>query len=298
MVSVATQHRIMATLRTAYNKLVKGPYPLSWNPVHAVISEMPPETRGPATVWGPEEVQNFLVKSVDDPYHVIYRLVLLRGPRRGEVLGLRWRDLDLSGPAATATVRQTLLNQSGVYFDVPKTAAGWRVISLDKVTADLFRERKQRAMALAASRGEEWDENVLIFTRADGRYINPDWVGKKFRILAARYGLPVIRLHDARHTAATLGLEAGLAVKVVSEQLGHSTTRITEDLYMSVRRVVANAAAEQIATFVKGADGVWHRPGDAAPGQAVVLRPRPQKVRRWSQRGDAGHGAVPTRPTR
>jgi integrase len=87
----------------------------------------------------------------------------------------------------------------------------------------------------------------LVFAREDGTPVPPDYVSKHFAVLAAAAGLPRITLHMGRHTAASLALEADLDIKIVSEQMGHSTTRIPQDLYQHVRRSVAGEAAERVA---------------------------------------------------
>ncbi|HEY3688128.1 MAG TPA: site-specific integrase [Streptosporangiaceae bacterium] len=246
---VATQHRILATLRNAYNAAVKRPGMIDWNPCLAV--ELPPETRDPARVWSPDQVVAFFDAATSERLAVAYRLVLLRGLRRGEVCGLRWTDVDLDGEHPTATIAQTLLEYGGhIHLDTPKTRAGERVVSLDKGTAAALRAHRtaQRREQLAA--GPAWTDYDLVFCCEDGRPLSPETVTDTFRRIARGAGLPVIRLHEGRHTAASLGLEAGLDIKIVSDQLGHSTTRITSDLYTHVRRAVASDAAEKIVALL------------------------------------------------
>jgi integrase len=83
-----------------------------------------------------------------------------------------------------------------------------------------------------------------------GRSLHPEYVSRRFRELAKAAGLPVIKFHAARHTAATLALEAGIDVKIVSEMLGHSTTRITQDLYQHVRHQVHVDSAEKVVALL------------------------------------------------
>jgi hypothetical protein len=102
----------------------------------------------------------------------------------------------------------------------------------------------------ACNGGAGWAETGLVFTHEDGRALTPDGVSQRFDRLVARHEIPPIRLHDLRHVAATLALTAGVDIKVVSEQLGHSTTQITRDIYLSVMPQVAQAAAEATAAIV------------------------------------------------
>lgn len=90
-----------------------------------------------------------------------------------------------------------------------------------------------------------------MFAREDGSPLRPDQVSKRFKQLAEAAGLPVIRLHDGRHSAASLALAAGLDIKIVSDQLGHSTTTITRDLYQHVTTAIRDDAAERVAALIQ-----------------------------------------------
>jgi integrase len=142
--------------------------------------------------------------------------------------------------------------------DSPKTKAGRRTVSLDRETVELLaahRTAQKRARLAAGATWQDhdlifWQDHDLIFCQPDGTPIPPDRLTTTFKATAAKAGLPVIRLHDGRHTAASLGLEAGLDIKIVSDQLGHATTRITQDLYTHVRRQVHDDAAEKIVSLL------------------------------------------------
>ena len=137
-----------------------------------------------------------------------------------------------------------------IIIDTPKSRAGNRVVSLDAETVRLLKAHHaaQRRKRFAA--GDRYEDNDLVFPRANGRPPSPDWVTERFKQLAKDAGLPLIKLHEARHTATTLGLEAGLDVKIVSVQLGHSTTTITRDLYQHVRQAVLDDAAEKVVALI------------------------------------------------
>lgn len=119
----------------------------------------------------------------------------------------------------------------------------------------LRRQRETQNLERAAW-GPAWNEAGLIFTREDGRPLRPEYVTRHFLALALKTGLPVIRLHDLRHTNASLALSAGVDLKVVSERLGHSQLAITADLYTHVNRGLGKAAAEQIARALRPASPV------------------------------------------
>jgi hypothetical protein len=119
----------------------------------------------------------------------------------------------------------------------------WVDVDLDAATATV-RDGSQ----------QDWDgpksETGLVFTHEDGRALSPNGVSQRFDRLVARHDMPPHRLHDLRHVAATVALTAGVDIKVVSEQLGHTTTQITRDIYLSVMPQVAHAAAEAAAALV------------------------------------------------
>jgi site-specific recombinase XerD len=114
--------------------------------------------------------------------------------------------------------------------------------------------------------GPVWNDAGLVFTREDGRPLRPEYATRHFQALAEQAGLPAIRLHDLRHTNASLALEAGVEMKVVSDRLGHSQISVTADLYTHVSRRLGNAAAEQIA-------GVFRAPSKAVPTASLPQTP-------------------------
>jgi integrase len=137
----------------------------------------------------------------------------------------------------------------------PKSKAGERVVGLDRgsvaaVTAHRTLRKRERLVA-----GEAWIDARQMFTDELGERLHPEYVSRRFRELAKAVGLPVIKFHAARHTAATLALEAGVDIKIVSEQLGHSTTRITQDLYQHVRLQVHQDSAEKVVSLLPEARG-------------------------------------------
>jgi integrase len=247
-VGVATQHRIYAALRGFLNYQWKRAHKIPFNPVYAV--ELEPETRDAPLVWDPAQVVHFLDFHADDRLIALWRFVLLRGFRRGEMCGLADADVDLD--AAAVTVNVALLQIGGtLVWGRPKSKAGERVVGLDSGSVEEYRAHRTRRKREKLAAGEAWQESGRAFTREDGTALHPEYVSRRFRQLAKEAGLPVIKFHAARHTSATLALEAGTKTKIVSEQLGHSTTRITEDLYQHVRVQVQTDAAEQIVNLLE-----------------------------------------------
>jgi integrase len=205
-------------------------------------------------VWSAEEVRRFLERTGDDDHHPLWRLMLQTGMRRGEALGLRWRDLDLD--RARLSVRQQLVRAgAAVAFGPPKTAAGRRQIALDKGTVAVLKAHKAAQREERLRWGPAYKDGDLVFCRPDGHPHDVDVISQRWDASVARAGVARIRLHDARHTHATLLLQAGVPVKVVSERLGHSKTSLTQDVYQHVIPGMQEDAAARIGAVIDGWTG-------------------------------------------
>ena len=179
--------------------------------------------------------------------------------RRGEAIGLRWEDVDLDGQALDVAQQITEVRGKSV-VGTPKTKRGARLVPIDPATATLLGTHRDRQVAERAAWAGAWHDSGLVFTREDGTALRPEYATRHFQALAARAGLPTIRLHDLRHTNASLALDAGVDIKIVSERLGHSQIGVTADLYTHVNRGVGQAAAAQIAAILTPADSAVPSP--------------------------------------
>ncbi|WP_130491636.1 site-specific integrase [Motilibacter rhizosphaerae] len=202
--------------------------------------------------WTAQESRDFLRAIELDRLHALYQLLLVTGMRRGEATGLRWADLDLDG-GALFVVQQITEVRGQLLVGSPKTKRGSRVVPLDPGTVERLRQHERQQQLERTAWGAAWQDHGLVFTREDGRPLRPEYVTRHFQRLAEEAGLPVIRLHDLRHTNASLALAAGIDIKVVSDRLGHSTTAITADLYTHVDRGVGRSAADRIAAVLSDA---------------------------------------------
>lgn len=209
------------------------------------------EERGEQTIWTPEELRTFLDFATGHPWEMAFRLLAMTGIRRSELVGLRWTDVDFAG--RRLMIRQAVTAVRGAeVVDAPKSRRSRRNVDLDDITlAMLDRYRtEQRADLLAL--GIRLGPEDRIFRAPSGSPVRPDTVGQAFRRLAERSGLPVIRLHDLRHTHASHLLAAGVNVKIVSERLGHASTSFTMDTYGHVlpgqQAEAARVAASLVAT--------------------------------------------------
>ena len=233
--------RIHAAFHKALKDAVRWGF-LTENPADAAD---PPKHRaeGPKEMatWTAKELRSFLRFVSRDPLYPLWFLLATTGLRRGEALGLRWSDVDLE--AGHIAVRQSLVPVNGkAQLSTPKTNRGRRVVAIDKRTREVLAELRRRST--------ERDPTALIFGSHCPAAMSPTAVTKRFRILAEASGLPPIRLHDLRHTHATLALEAGVHPKIVSERLGHSTVSLTLDVYSHAVPHMQKDAAEQIASVM------------------------------------------------
>jgi integrase len=183
------------------------------------------------TAWTTDEARAFLASVAEDREAVIWALALTRGLRRGELAGLRWDAIDLDG--GTLEVRRTRVVVDGKPVDSePKTAAGFRSVPLDDSLVAMLRSHRVQQATEKMGAGPAYDGD-LTYVAVDerGHPYHPEHFSTRFESLAKRAELRVVRLHDLRHTAASLMLGAGVPVKVVSEMLGHSSPTITLSIY-------------------------------------------------------------------
>lgn len=200
--------------------------------------------------WSPGELKRFLMAVADDPDSAMWRVSASTGMRRGELLGLRWRDFDLE-EGMVCIQRQLIRNGRVMEFCHPKTPAGRRTICLDPATVRALVAHRDRQAAAAAAVSDPTGQDLdLAFCRKNGQPKDPDAVSHRFAQLVTRLGLPRIRLHDLRHTHATIALQAAINPKVVQERLGHASVNVTLDTYTHVLPPMHREAASLIAALV------------------------------------------------
>ncbi len=190
-----------------------------------------------------EDIHRLFNASKDTMYYPIFYLAIHTGLRRSELLGLRWRDVDLN--MSTLSVVQVMLKLAGgiVHFQEPKTPKSRRQVSLAPSVALMLREHKENQQVDSMLVGIPLTPDTLVFTHQDGSPVLPDAVSHAFVKVARRIGLEGIRFHDLRHTHATLLLKDGIHPKVVQERLGHSNISMTLDTYSHVTPDMQEKAA-------------------------------------------------------
>ncbi|HUY51686.1 MAG TPA: site-specific integrase [Streptosporangiaceae bacterium] len=246
LVGIATQHRIYAALREVLNHLWKKEHKIAYKPVYAV--ELEPEETPEADRWSAAEARRFLAYTEDKPLGLMFRTIVLRGARRGEAVGFRWASSDLD--AGYLGVDRPILQIGGEVIEgKPKTKGSERKVWLDAVSVDRYRTHRKAQLAARLRASTAWQDNDLIFCREDGSPWPPDQVSRIFKRYAAEAGVRVIKLHEGRHTGASLARDAGVDPKIRQEQLGHTTGAMT-DHYTHVLAEQHLAAAEAVARLV------------------------------------------------
>lgn len=222
------------------------------NAAHSAKS--PVARRKEMATWTAEELARFLELSADDRMHAAYVLLATAGMRRGEVLGLRWSDVDLDGRRLSVAQTLTTINDQ-VFVGPTKTIRSRRNVALDVETVAVLRAHRRRQSEDRLAIGEGWDgSNDLVFRDCDGAPLHPDRFTRAFKRLVATSGLPELRgPHGLRHTWATLALQAGVHPKVVSDRLGHATIAVTIDTYSHVAPSLDASAADTVAAQIFGA---------------------------------------------
>lgn len=177
-------------------------------------------------------------------------IAVTTGMRRGELLALRWKDVDLA--TGQITINQALEQTKGkVRFKSPKTDRSRRNVILPAFAIGLLKEHKRKQSEHRLKLGPAYEDNDLIFARPDGTVWAPDTLSTTFASFVRRSGLPHVRLHDLRHSHATQLLRQGIHPKVVSERLGHSKIGITLDTYSHVLPGMQEDAAAKIDTALR-----------------------------------------------
>ena len=227
----ATVRQLHAVLRRALGQAVK------WGTVARNVAALasPPRVK-PYEVMtlSAAQTRTFLEAAQGDRFESLYVLALTTGMRLGELLGLRWQDVDLAAPMLQ--VRHTLLRlRDGLQLTEPKTARSRRRVSLGVSAVDALRHHRARQAAARLRLGQVWEDHDLVFANEIGKPVEAgNLLRRSFWPLLAKAELPRIRFHDLRHTAATLHLQQGVHPKVVSELLGHSSIGLTLDTYSHV----------------------------------------------------------------
>lgn len=211
--------------------------------------------------WTAAQVGAFLDAAIAHRLGSLYELAFLTGMRRGELCGLAWDAVDLA--SRTLRVERTRVQaKGGIVESKPKTDSGIRTVTLDDAAIGALLAWRLRQEAERAEWGEAWQHTGYVFTMEDGTPVKPDYATRLFEKLRKQAGLPKITLHGARHEHASLWIAGGGDVTLLSKRLGHSTSRITADLYVSRVGDADRAQAEKVAAMIpRGKSHTLHTQG-------------------------------------
>ncbi len=199
------------------------------------------------TALSPEQVAALFDAAKGERLEALYVVAVTGGLRLGEILALRWSDLDWD--ARTIQVRRTLgrTKKNGLAFGEPKTPKGRRSVTLPAFALDALRQHRARQIEERLKLGAAWEDLDLIFPNEVGKPIErQNLIRRSFKKLLQKAGLPDVRFHDLRHTSASLLLRLGEHPKVVQERLGHSTISVTMDVYSHVMPDLQRDAAAKL----------------------------------------------------
>ncbi len=209
-----------------------------------------PDHRREMSVWQSADAVRFFAAIGSDRLATMWLLFLTTGMRRGEVAGLRWSDINAGARQIAVRNQRTCVNYEVVTND-PKTPSSSATVAIgDDVLAALLahQQRQEDERQLA---GSAWTETGYVFVQEDGQPYHPQRLTRMFAQVAKSAGVPVIRLHDLRHTCATLLIEAGIPLKVVQERIRHASYATTADLYAHVTAGMQQHAASAIESLLK-----------------------------------------------
>ena len=205
---------IHSVLHVALERATRYGY-IAKNPAHGAI--VPKLGSTEMAALDEEQVSRFLVAASGSRFGVLFHLAVVTGMRQGELFGLKW--CDISWNKSTIIVRRQVqrINGKGYIFCEPKTKAGHRKIGVGNTTLDKLRDQHGQQMMIKTTAGDQWQENDLIFTTDLGTPLDNSNVLKEYYVVLSKAGLPKIRFHDLRHTAASLLLNNGQGIMAVSK---------------------------------------------------------------------------------
>ncbi len=213
--------------------------------------EPPKKARTEMQVWNGEQVGRVLRAAAADPLEALWRLAIYTGMRRGELLAVKWADLDLGGGALYVQRSLSRGKTSRLEEGEPKSRSGRRRIALSPSVVESLKRHRVRQLEHRLAAGDAYEDRGYVFANEIGGHVHPNTLYRRFRELTARAGVPPIRFHDLRHTSATLLLAEGVHGKIVQERLGHANIAMTLDLYSHVTADMQRDAADRLEELIR-----------------------------------------------
>ncbi|MBI2853083.1 MAG: tyrosine-type recombinase/integrase [Chloroflexi bacterium] len=212
----------------------------------------PRAQRSTMQTWTEGDIARFLEAAKNTPHYALFYTALFTGMRRSELLALRWSDVDLLLCQISVSRSLHVLTGGKVVFRMPKSAKGKRMIALSPSAVSVLREHGDNQKGAGILLGMPQGDDDLVFSTLEGKPLLPNSVTHAWIRLVRRAGVKYIRLHDARHTHASIMLKQGIHPKIVQERLGHSTIAITLDTYSHVAPGLQQAAANRFDEVLAG----------------------------------------------
>jgi integrase len=248
--SGTTQKHAHRVLHTALECAVKWQL-ISRNPASSV--DAPRAAHREMQAFNLEQAQAFLAATVaiGTKWQTFYTTFLTTGLRIGELVGLRWQDVDLD--ALVLSVRQNIqfINGMGFVVGSPKTVGSRRPVALGADVVSLLRRHRAEQHEMIVRLGTAFENRGLVFPSERGTPLTESTIHKTFTVICETAGVPRIRPYDLRHSCATLLLASGVHPKVVAERLGHSTVNLTLNTYSHVLPTLQHDAANTLDSMLK-----------------------------------------------
>jgi integrase len=210
----------------------------------AIKVKLPKTNYSEMKVWNNDEANQFLKVAKTDYCYIVFKLALATGLRQGEILGLRWKDVNLE--KGFLYVKQTLSHDGKSFKQGAKTKTSKRTVDLSKSTIKALKEQRLLIEKDKKTLGPIYKDFDLIACTHHGSPHNASNIRRSFNRLIKLANVPKIRFHDLRHTHATLLLSKGVNIKVISERLGHSNIKVTLDTYSHVLPTMQEEAVRKI----------------------------------------------------
>jgi integrase len=220
-----------------------------WSWIHRNVAKLarpPKEVRSEGRSLTPEQARHLLDTLKGHRNEVLYTLMLTTGLRRGEALGLKWIDIDWAR-STLRVARQLLRTSEGLVTTDTKTISSRRVVNLPAQLVGMLRTHLQSQIEERTALGAAWVDSGFVFTTAIGTPLDPRNLLRDFKQACHEAELGDWHPHELRHSAASLMLASGVKLQVVSEVLGHSSIRMTADVYGHILDPDREAAAEAMA---------------------------------------------------
>jgi len=238
---------IHVTLHAALKQAVREGY-LGRNPVDAI--ERPTVAQVEFPTLSPEQARQFLITATTSPFDTLFYIALTTGMRKGELLGLKWPDLDEEKSTLFVQRQLQRIPHKGYELVAPKTKAGRRKIKLGPKTLAKLLAYRSHQESLKQALGDGWQESGLMFTNSIGTFLDQSKVSKEFKKVLKRAGLPDMRFHDLRHTSLSSLLENGISINTTQNRGGHSKASTTVNIYGHTSARSQTEAAEKIEELV------------------------------------------------